>query len=177
LTAAEGCDAIIHTAANTNIWPNRSEIVRRVNIEGTKNILAAAKRAQVKRLVYIGTANSFGFGVANALTMGTVGESYIAGNENMDYREAFTKIAKVVGVQPPKITIPPTLSKAYGFLGTQYGTLFNKTPVVSLAMAQISCDDHYFTSKKAVEELNMPLTNIEVGIRECFEWLKDNGYC
>lgn len=268
-TAAEGCDAIIHTAANTNIWPNRSEMVRRVNIDGTKNILTAAKKAQVKRLVYIGTANSFGFGskadpghegnsyqsqkygldymdskyeaqllvikaareeglpaltinptfmlgpydskpgagamvlaiyqkkvpgfavggrnyicvkdvataIANALTMGRIGESYIAGNENMDYREAFTKIAKVVGVKPPKVTIPPVLSKAYGFLGTQYGTLFNKTPVVSLAMAQISCDDHYFTSQKAVEELKMPLTNVEEGIRDCFEWLKENEYC
>jgi len=267
--AAQNCDAIIHAAANTNIWPNRSQIVRKVNIEGTKNVINAALSNKVEKLIYIGTANSFGFGtkedpgkegqpyqsqkygldymdskyeaqqlvmdaakteqlhaltinptfmlgpydskpgagamilaiynnkvpgfavggrnyvcvkdvaiaITNALTMGRSGESYITGNENMDYREAFTKIAEVVGVKPPKITIPPSLSKAYGFMGTQYGRLFDKTPTVSLAMAQISCDDHYFSSEKAIKELSMPQTKIEEGIRDCFDWLKENGYC
>ena len=60
--AADGCDYIIHTAANTSIWPARSEIVRKVNIEGTKNIIHTSLQNKVKRLIYIGTVNSFGFG-------------------------------------------------------------------------------------------------------------------
>lgn len=64
--AAEGCDYIIHTAANTSIWPLRSEIVRQVNYNGTLNIINAALKAKVKRLVSIGSANSFGNGtIAN----------------------------------------------------------------------------------------------------------------
>ena len=64
--AAEGCDYIIHTAANTSIWPLRSEIVRQVNYNGTLNIVNAALKAKVKRLVSIGSANSFGNGtIAN----------------------------------------------------------------------------------------------------------------
>ena len=60
--AADSCDYIIHTAANTSIWPARSEIVRKVNIEGTLNIIQTSLQNKVKRLIYIGTANSFGFG-------------------------------------------------------------------------------------------------------------------
>ena len=60
--AADGCDYIIHTAANTSIWPLRSEIVRQVNYNGTLNIIKAALKAKVKRLVSIGSANSFGNG-------------------------------------------------------------------------------------------------------------------
>ena len=60
--AAAGCDYIIHTAANTSIWPARSEIVRKVNIEGTKNVIRTSIQNRVKRLIYIGTVNSFGFG-------------------------------------------------------------------------------------------------------------------
>lgn len=60
--AAVGCDYIIHTAANTSIWPQRSEIVRQVNYNGTVNIINAAQKAGVKRLVSIGSANSFGNG-------------------------------------------------------------------------------------------------------------------
>lgn len=60
--AVEGCDYIIHTAANTSIWPLRSEIVRQVNYNGTLNIISAAIKVKVKRLVSIGSANSFGNG-------------------------------------------------------------------------------------------------------------------
>jgi len=65
-SAMEGCNYLVHAAANTNIWPNRSEIVRRVNLEGTQNIAKAALAAGIKRMVYIGTANSFGFGFLTA---------------------------------------------------------------------------------------------------------------
>jgi len=27
-----------------------------------------------------------------------------------------------------------------------------------------------------VKELELPQTPVEVGIKECFEWLKENGY-
>lgn len=62
IQGVEGCNAIIHIAANTSVWPSRSESVRKVNIEGTRNVLDAAERVGVERLVYIGTANSFTFG-------------------------------------------------------------------------------------------------------------------
>lgn len=267
--AVVGCDAIIHAAANTNIFPSRSDLVRKVNINGTKNIISAAQKAKVKRLIYIGTANSFGFGskqspgnetlpyqsdkygldymdskyeaqqlvlraaqkdglpaivvnptfmfgaydskpgsgkmilsvyqkklpgytmggrnyiyvkdvviaIANALTKGKVGECYIAGNANLTYQEIFYKIATVVGVNPPKIKVPAWMTALYGMCGSLYGTIFHKAPRVSYPMAKISEDEHFFSSKKAVEELGMPQTKIEIGISECFNWMKKNGYC
>ncbi len=268
-TAMEGCDAVVHAAANTNIWPNRSEVVRRVNVQGTQHLIDAALAHKIQRFIFVGTANTFGFGskenpgeetrpymgerynldymdskyqaqnllfkavkeqnlpaltvnptfmfgpydskpgagamilavynekvpgfavggrnyiyvkdvavaIANALTMGQIGESYIAGHENLNYREAFTRIAKVVGAKPPSITIPASLTKIYGWFGTRIAYLTGKAPVVSYSMAQISCDGHYFTAAKAVKELQMPQTNIDTAIKECFDWLKENDYC
>jgi len=60
--AMKGCDHVIHAAANTSIWPTRSHIVRQVNIQGTKNIIQAVKSNDIKKMIYIGTANSFGAG-------------------------------------------------------------------------------------------------------------------
>jgi len=60
--AAKEVEAIFHVAASTSIWPSRSEMVNKVNIEGTRNILRLAKELDVKRLVHVGTANTFGFG-------------------------------------------------------------------------------------------------------------------
>src|SRR5690606_12767295 len=66
--------------------------------------------------------------IANGLTMGETGESYIVGNVNLSYREMFTTIAKTVNVPPPKIRIPALFIKAYGLIGSAYGLLTGKAP-------------------------------------------------
>jgi len=265
--AAGDVDAIYHLAASTSIWPSRSEIVNKVNIEGTRNILRLAKELNVRRLIYVGTANTFSFGtkenpgiedteysgaqygldymdskwkayklvmqavkegmpalvvnptfmlgpfdsapssgamilaiysqklpgyapggrnyicakdaakgIANALDHGKIGESYIIGNENLSYKEAFEKIAKELGVNSPKRRIPKWVLLAYGGIGSFLAKLTGKKPTVTLPMAKIACDGHYFSAEKAVNELNLPQSPIEEGIREGFDWLKSNGY-
>ena len=93
------------------------------------------------------------------------------------YDEIFSKIARVVGVKPPKIRVPGWLIEFYGMCGSIYGFIFHKKPSVTYPMARISEDTHFFSSKKAVEELGMPQTKIEIGIEDSFNWLKTNGYC
>jgi dihydroflavonol-4-reductase len=268
LKSAEGCDAVIHCAASTSVWPTRSEIVNKVNIDGTQNIIRAVQKNNIQRMIYVGTANSFGFGskenpgvegnpyksatyaldymdskykaqqlilkevkesklpavivnptfmfgpydsnpssgamivalykgkvpgytaggrnyvcakdaavaIANALTKGRVGECYILGNQNLSYKEAFEKIASTIGVKPPKLPIPSVFAKLYGGIGTAVGKISGKAPAISYPLARIACDEHYFSPAKAVKELELPQTQIETGIRECFEWLQENNY-
>lgn len=51
--AAEGCDAIVHLVAIPRDWNNGSDLDR-VNHIGTSNVVAAAKRAGVRRFVHLG---------------------------------------------------------------------------------------------------------------------------
>src|SRR5688500_13355050 len=60
--ALKGMDVVIHCAANTSMFPARDEIVNKVNIDGTRNIIDACLGNNVKRLIVVGTANSFGPG-------------------------------------------------------------------------------------------------------------------
>jgi len=266
--AMKGCDAVIHAAASTAIWPARSPIVRRVNLEGTHNVLRAARNHRVRRMVHIGTANTFapgtrerpgtergeygsrkygvdymdskyeahlavmeacrrgdvpvvevnptfmwgpfdrapgagklilrvyrrevpGFarggrncvavkdvavGIANALTQGSVGEAYILGNVNLSYPEIFRTISRVVGVPVPDRTYPDFIVKATG-VGGSIVSFFRRTePVVSRAMARISCDGHYYSAAKAVRELGLPQTPVDVAIQEALDWFVANGY-
>lgn len=268
IKAAEGCEAVIHCAASTSVWPIRSEIVNTVNIEGTKSIIKAVQQNNIQRMIYVGTANSFGFGskenpgvegnpyksatygldymdskfkaqqvilkevqenslpavivnptfmfgpydsnpssgamivalfkgkvpgytsggrnylcakdaavaIANALTKGRIGECYILGNQNLSYKEAFEKIAATIGVKPPGIAIPAVFAKLYGRIGSLIGNISGKAPAISYPLSRIACDEHYFSPAKAVHELELPQTPIETGIKECFDWLKENGY-
>jgi dihydroflavonol-4-reductase len=84
--AARGCDALIHAAANTSVWPARSEIVRKVNIIGTSNVVEAALKAGITRMVYIGTANTFGFGTKE--DPGYEGKPYSASRYKVDYLDS-----------------------------------------------------------------------------------------
>lgn len=113
-------------------------------------------------------------GLANALKKGRVGESYILGNGNMSYNQAFTLIADTLGVKRPKYSLPKFLVLAYGIWGDCIAFLFGKKPNVSFQMARISCDKHYYSSLKAVKELNLPQTPIREGIHECYQWMKSN---
>ncbi len=268
LEAVKGSDIIIHAAAKTDTWPPRHSDYWKVNVEGTRNIIAAAREAGVKRLLHIGTANSFGPGdeespgdetrpyaagrykldymcskyaaqqlvleavkkdgldalvlnptfmigpydakpssgtmilavydgkmpgyppggrnfvyvkdvavaIANAMEKGKKGECYILGNENLSYKEAFSKMASALGVKAPSLKMPRFLTLAYGGLLSTASSLFRFTPSITYPLALISTEKHYYTSKKAVSELGMPQTPLNEALREAVEWFRDKGY-
>ena len=268
LTASSDCDYIIHTAANTSIWPSRSEIVRRVNIEGTGNVIKAAAQDHIKRLVYVGTASSFGFGtrqipgtesspfksdkygldyidskkqaqdnvleavqtlglkaiivnptfmigaydtkpssgtlllalyqgkvpgytnsgrnflhvkdaavaIVNALIQGRVGECYILGNENLTYKEFYKIVGSELHISPPGILIPKPFILMFGWFSQVIAKITGNPATVSLPVARVSLDSHFFSAKKAIEELDLPQTPISIAIKDAFEWFKTNNY-
>ena len=60
----EDCACIIHIAASTQIWPSNNQIVNKVNIEGTKNMMKLSQENDIRRFIYISSANSFAPGKA-----------------------------------------------------------------------------------------------------------------
>ena len=64
-----GCDAIFHVAAHYSLWVKDREAIYRANVAGTKNLLAAAKIAQVKRFIH--TSSVAAIGVPKSGTLAT----------------------------------------------------------------------------------------------------------
>lgn len=52
IKAFKGVDTVYHLAGLISIMPGRNPFVWQVNVEGTRNVLAEARRAKVRRLVY-----------------------------------------------------------------------------------------------------------------------------
>ena len=50
--AMKGIQTVYHLAGMISIMPGDYEKMRRVNVDGTKNVVAAARKARVKKLVY-----------------------------------------------------------------------------------------------------------------------------
>ena len=111
IDSTKNCDAVIHTAANTDIWPPRKEIVRRVNIEGSKNVVRAVQENGIKRLVYVGTANSFGPGTKES--PGDESRPYAAAKYGLDYMDSKYEVHQFVEAEAkagrlPAIIVNPT---------------------------------------------------------------------
>lgn len=54
-TAMAGVQLVFHVAADYRLWARRPEEIYESNVGGTKNLLAAARKAGVERLVYTST--------------------------------------------------------------------------------------------------------------------------
>ena len=52
-------DIVIHAAADTRVYPAYDLNVRAVNVTGTSNVIESCLKHNVKKLIHIGTANSF----------------------------------------------------------------------------------------------------------------------
>ena len=126
-----------------------------------------------KNFVYSGDVAQ---AAVNALTKGRLGQCYIAGNQNLEYREFFEKTAQVMNKKFSLKKIPNSLVLAFGALNSAVARLTKKPPVLSYGMAEVAQMDQYFDCSKAVNELDMPQTPIEEGIRQCLDWFKENGY-
>ena len=267
ISASKYCDYIIHAAANTSVMPARSQKTNDINIKGTQNIIHASLQNKVKRLVYIGSASSFGYGsiknpgneaslfslakfgldyidskhrahqmvlssvkneklpaiilcptfmlgkydskpgsgamivsvhsgklpgysaggrnyiyaadvavaVVNAINRGQIGESYILGNQNLNYKNAFTLMAKSIGVKAPAIRLPKFVVLFYGILCSATSKVSKKNMPLNFPMARIANEGVYYNSSKAIKELGLPQTPITVAIKECYGWLKKEG--
>lgn len=267
-TAFTGQEVVIHCAASTSVFPARDAFVNKVNIEGTNNVIEAALKNNIQRLVYVGTANSFGFGtlenpgkegnpytsikygldymdskryaqenvldavqkrnlpaiivnptfmigpydskpssgamvvaikngkvpgytgggknyvavkdaafaIANAVTMGRIGECYILGNVNLTFKEAFNLIAETIGSKAPKRQLSDFMVKSYGGVNSFLAKIYKFQPAVTKELATISTEKHYYSPDKARKELKLPETPLKVAIKECHDWLDENGY-
>ena len=57
-----GCQYLFHVAAHYSLWQKDKDLLYQNNVLGTRNILAAAKRAGVKRTVYTSSVAAIGVG-------------------------------------------------------------------------------------------------------------------
>lgn len=267
-SAMTGAEVVINAAAVTDTWPNQGSLYWKVNVDGVENVIKAVRELKVKRLIHVGTANSFGPGdmekpgteldpfdgekygldyitskykaqeiilkeakenklpalivnptfmigpydvkpssgkmiisvikgkvpgyspggrnfvyvkdvaqaIVNAITKGEIGECYIASGVNMTYKDMFAKMAGIFNVKPPSIAIPSFAVLIYGGILSLVGKITKKEQVISYPLALISNEFHYYSNKKAVEELDMPETDIEFAIKEAVDWFKQENY-
>lgn len=266
--ALVSCDYLVHTAAVTDVWPTKNPSAWKINVEVVQRLVEAMKNHPIKKCVYVGTANSFGFGTlehpgteedafnsgrygldyilskkaaqtylleqaiknplpvvivnptfmigdkdmkpgsgelilsvirgqlpgcasggrcfapvkdvaqgcVEALKKGRVGECYILGGRNLSYRDFFNMIGDIAGIKAPKRILPKPWILFAGALLEMVSKIFKKKPKLTLAIAKICSDTHYYSSEKAIRELGYTQSEIKTALQEAIHWYREQGY-
>ena len=166
--AAIGCEAVIHCAASTSVWPVRSEIVNTVNIGGTKNIIAAVKHNKIQRMVYVGTANSFGFGSKEQ--PGVEGNPYKSSTYGLDYMDSKYKAQQLILQEVKDNGLPAVIVNPTFMLGPYDSNPSSGAMIVALYKGKVpgytSGGRNYVCVKDAAVAIANALTKGRVG--ECY---------
>lgn len=101
---SKGFDYFIHVAALTDMWPSRGGNHFLINVEGTKNVINAVLENGVKRLVYVGSASSFGYG--SLADPGDEESPYKSFRYNLDYMDSKLKAQHLVASASKNDNLP-----------------------------------------------------------------------
>jgi nucleoside-diphosphate-sugar epimerase len=114
-------------------------------------------------------AHDVAIAVCNALTEGTNGERYLATGINLTFKEFYEIQSRVGGYQQKVIIIPDLLLILVAKLGDLLRLLKIKTDFCSINLDQLTICE-YYGNKKALTDIRLPTSKIELAIKECLYW-------
>lgn len=114
--------------------------------------------------------------IANSLSRGSVGESYILSGENLTYKQLFKKICAHSNKKALLIQIPRWLLIAIGYIFSFIQNVFCISLSLNKTNQRLLCLDNYFSNKKAVEQLGLKETNSDQSIGKAIGWFYKNKY-
>lgn len=112
-----------------------------------------------------------------AYEKGRTGEKYILGCCNMSLKEFLDKLSEVCGIPTPKYRIPLPIVKTAALICEAMSRFTGIPPAVPLEGVRMSEHFMYFDVSKAVRELGLPQSPIDVAIKDAVHWYIEHGYC
>ena len=111
-----------------------------------------------------------------AAERGRTGERYILGNQNLSLLEIFRLLARITGVPAPRFRVPYAAAwlTAVGMEGVS--RLTGRAPRVPLTAVRMARKRMHFSAAKAVRELGLPQTAVDVALSDAVRWFVEQGY-
>jgi dihydroflavonol-4-reductase len=112
----------------------------------------------------------------NALKKGRIGESYIVGGENLSYNEFFDMVQEVSGYPIYQVNVPSWALVGAGAVGEHMQKIFKTNWQLTSSNTSLLCTMHYYSSAKAVRELDFPQTPVKNAIKDAVDWFVEHKY-
>jgi dihydroflavonol-4-reductase len=168
-TIVKGHDVVFHCAASTSVWPARNEVVKKINIHGTQNIIDAVLAHAVKRLIYVGTANSFAYS-NDKQNPGSEGSSYASWHYGLDYMDSKYLAQELVLKHVKESNLPAIVVNPTFMIGPYDSRPSSGALIIALHKGKIPGYTNGGKNYVAVKDVAFAMANaIEKGrIGECY---------
>ncbi len=112
-----------------------------------------------------------------AAERGRIGEKYILGNRDMSLREILETLARLTGLPAPRGKLPIGVALTIAHVNEFFmGALLKREPGVPVEGVLMARKKMYFNPGKAITELDLPQTSVEVALERAVRWFCENGY-
>lgn len=110
-----------------------------------------------------------------AARKGRSSEKYVLGCRNLRLREIFGLLAKLTGIPAPRLRIPYAVAWTTAAVSETWARLSGHEPAVPLTAVRMAAKTMFFDPGKAVRELGLPQTPVEIALRDAVEWFRAHG--
>ncbi len=116
-------------------------------------------------------------GHLRAMERGRAGERYILGNRNLSLREIFETLSNLTGVTAPRIKLPWQAILPLAHLNRWIADyLTHQSPRIPLEGVRMAKYRMHYDCTKAVRELGLPQTSVELALEKAVRWFRAHGY-
>ncbi|MFI4876148.1 MAG: NAD-dependent epimerase/dehydratase family protein [Blastopirellula sp. JB062] len=115
-------------------------------------------------------------GILLASEKGERGRNYILGGQNMTYLELWKMFAEVAQTPKPIARMGPLMAIGVGVIGDAWTKLTGNEGAVNSAAIKMSGVYHYYSSRRAEEELGYRCRPAISSVVDAWEWFQAHGY-
>ncbi len=133
--AMKGVDAVFHVAAVVGFWKGKREWQRLVNVEGTRNVMQAALRLQIPKIVYTSTINTLGYAATDRDVCDETAP-YNWGPLDVGYMETKYEAERLVIEMAKNAGLPATIVNPGTIFGGSTGGGLNANRYIELIRAR-----------------------------------------
>lgn len=112
-----------------------------------------------------------------AMERGRRGERYILGHRNLTLREIFELLSRLTGIPAPRVKLPRQAVLPLAYLNrwlADYVT--HRPPRIPLEGVRMAKYHMHYDCTKAIRELGLPQTPIEIALEKAVRWFRSHGY-
>ncbi len=116
-------------------------------------------------------------GHLTAMEKGRIGERYILGNRNLMLREVFALLSRLTGVPAPTVKLPRLAILPLAYVNQWLADYVTRRPPrIPLEGVKMAKYVMHYDCSKAIRELNLPQTPVEVALEKAVRWFRDHKY-
>ena len=111
-----------------------------------------------------------------AMEKGRLGERYILGNKNLLLRDVFEILSRLTGVKAPTVKLPRLAILPLAHVNQWVSQINGQPPRIPLEGVRMAKYKMHYDCRKAVTELGLPQTPVEIALEKAVRWFRDHGY-